>query len=299
MTRVDLSKCPDSKTVEKNINILGRYRCAAPFVIGRSTLGKPVYALAIGRGEESVLYAGAFHGLEWMTSLVLMRFAESLCISLDNRTALAGTDIYRDMKNRRVIIVPVVNPDSVDMAAFGIRAAGRFEEAVREISNGDMSQWQANVRGVDINHNFDAGWEILHQIEQDSGIIGPSCRRYGGAYPESECETRNVTALCRRISFEYAFAFHSQGEEIYWSYGEHTPPASRFMAKLLSAVSGYELSSPEKMASHGGFKDWFIETFSRPAFTIEIGKGKNPLPMGIFESVYSSLLDMLVAGLLL
>lgn len=71
------------------------------------------------------------------------------------------------------------------------------------------------------------------------------------------------------------------------------------MAEILSVSSGYTLCTPDEIASHGGFKDWFIEAFGRPAFTLELGKGKNPLPLSDLDSVYRKAEEMLLIGTIL
>lgn len=71
------------------------------------------------------------------------------------------------------------------------------------------------------------------------------------------------------------------------------------MAQVLASASGYKLASPEGTASHGGFKDWFIDCLHRPAFTIEIGRGKNPLPVEELEPIYARLLEMMLISILL
>ena len=71
------------------------------------------------------------------------------------------------------------------------------------------------------------------------------------------------------------------------------------IASILSNLSNYKLSCPEGLAVGGGFKDWFIEKFNKPAFTIEIGKGKNPLPISDFPDVYAKLEKMLVFSVIL
>ena len=43
-------------------------------------------------------------------------------------------------------------------------------------------------------------------------------------------------------------------------------------------------------------KDWFIQTYRRPGFTIEVGTGENPLPLSQFEEIYTASLPILVAG---
>lgn len=87
--------------------------------------------------------------------------------------------------------------------------------------------------GVDINHNFDAGWETLHQMERESGITGPAPRQYGGPAPESEPETQALVRLCRSHPFRHALAFHSQGKKSFGSMANIRRSAGRMMGKIL------------------------------------------------------------------
>lgn len=92
--------------------------------------------------------------------------------------------------------------------------------------------------------------------------------------------------------------FHSQGEVIYWKYKDFLPKNSLELAKEFAHVSGYELEDTPYNSSFGGLRDWFIKTFNKPAFTIEVGKGTNPLPLSQFSKIYHDNLGILVSGLL-
>ncbi|HPS34514.1 MAG TPA: M14 family zinc carboxypeptidase, partial [Oscillospiraceae bacterium] len=159
--------------------------------------------------------------------------------------------------------------------------------------------WEANNNGVDLNHNFDAGWPELRRLEKDCGIDGPSPRRFGGPFPESEPETRAIISLCHEFNPRQAVSLHSQGEEIYWRYGDTLPKHAEVMAHILAISCNYTLAEPEGIASHGGFKDWFIREFDRPAFTFEIGKGKNPLPVTETPILLKRLSDTLLIAALM
>jgi len=269
--------------------------------IGKSVLGKELLCLELGQNPSAraILYAAGFHAQEWLTGLVLLKFIEQLCGSMETGVPIDGIDPRHIGGDTRLLFVPLVNPDGVDLAINGLEAAGEYRDSVQKISGGDLGGWNANIRGVDINHNFNAGWHILRKKERTFGITEPSLRRYGGLSPESEPETRALTALCRSRNIRHALALHSQGEEIYWRYGKRTPARARLMANVLAAVSEYTLCDPEDIASHGGFKDWFIARFCRPAFTIEMGKGKNPLPLSDFEPVYARVREMLMLAALM
>lgn len=271
---------PDAAAVRQFLaRLQGKYPFLTLKILGESVLGRPIYALQLGECRDRVLFAGAFHGMEWLTCSLLLAFTADLCDALDAGRPLAGIDIRRALLGRGLVIVPCVNPDGVEIALHGADAALDLRDTVLQLAGPDARRWQANARGVDLNHNFDAGWHLLRQLELSAGITGPGPTRYGGSTPESEPETQLLTALCRSVPFRHVVAFHSQGEEIYWQYGANTPKSSGLMARILALTSGYRAEQPEGLASHGGFKDWFIQEFARPGFTVEIGKGQNPLPL--------------------
>lgn len=265
---------------------------------GKSLLNKEIYAFVIGEGKRNIVYVGGTHGLEWLASLLLLKFTENLALAYENQGALAGFNIKDILENRKLIIIPELNPDGIEIAIKGATACGRYRGENFEICKGDFSCWSANARGVDINHNFNADWYTLREAEKEAGIDSPSPRRYGGLFPESEPETAAITRLCRRIPLEMLVTFHSQGEEIYYEYGKNTPEKSLHIAKIFSALTDYTLVKNEGLASSGGLKDWFIEEFKKPAFTIEIGKGENPLPIEDVDGIYGKLEAMMVTGLL-
>ncbi|MBR4728324.1 MAG: M14 family metallocarboxypeptidase [Clostridia bacterium] len=292
---------PQAMTTENQRKLIFSLQTAYPALqvrtVGRSLCGRPIYALEIGRSADPLLIAAGTHGQEWLTCLLALRFAEALLrAQAENRLLwlAEGRSVTRS-----VIIVPCVNPDGVEIALRGPAAAGDYAALVASLLADSDADWNANARGVDINHNFDADWEKLRQLEIASGITGPAPRRYGGEAPESEPETQTLTALCRARLPRMAIALHSQGREIYWRYGEIQPPDSRVLAELFSAASGYRLSDNAGLASYGGFKDWFIAAFNRPGFTVEIGEGTNPLPLTDFPQIWAETLPLLTLAALL
>ena len=285
---------PTVMTAENQRNLIFSLKKAYPFlnvgIIGKSLCSREIYSLSIGKSANPFLIAAGFHGQEWLTSLLALRWAEILLRSKATRTPIWGVDTFNLL--REIVIIPCVNPDGVQIAIEGPSAACRYSQMVADLSSASSELWNANARGVDINHNFNAGWNISRQNEIRSGILGSSPRRYGGPVPESEPETKAIVNFSKIRKPSMAFAVHSQGEEIFWQYGNIIPPRSEAMAKILAAASGYRLVDNTGLASHGGFKDWFIEYFNKPAYTIEIGKGKNPLPLSDFDGIFAKTLPM-------
>lgn len=270
------------------------YPFITPCVISRTSLGRGIFSLTIGNAKNSVLYAGGFHGSEWLTCLALYRFVESICHAIKHDEQFCSVDIKSAFSHLGITVIPCVNPDGVEIAVHGPSSAKTMRRFVESVECDDYSKWNANALGVDINHNFNAGWETLRRMEEENGIHGPSPRQFGGQHPESEAESKALTRLCRLRDFRQVMAVHSQGEELYWKYGENMPAQSYMMAKLIADSCSYTLVNNESLASHGGFKDWFIDEFSRPGFTLEIGKGENPLPVSDLESIYDKIEEALI-----
>ena len=294
-TPLTVPRPPDAAYVRQTVAALcDRYRFLDSVPIGQSACGREIRALLVGQGSHVVCYVAAIHAQEWLTALLLLRLCEELCGALEHGGSLAGVSIARGMHGRSLLFVPVANPDGVEIALHGAQSAGPFASQVQILGGDTHGLWQANARGVDLNHNFNAGFAELQALEQKNGILSPAPRRYGGKAPHSEPETQALVSLCRRARFSHLLALHSQGEEIYWQYGRRTPHRSEMMAHILADACGYRLAQPEGLAVGGGLKDWFITEFDRPAFTVECGKGQNPLPLSDFEPLYRRLREMLV-----
>ena len=268
-------------------------------IIGRSCLGRDITAMKIGSASEYCLIAAAFHGSERITSTILLMFIEDLCNALKHDKSIEGINIKKAFYGRGVIFVPCVNPDGCDMSFKGAKAVSLINSAIGQMCKNDFTHWNANARGVDINHNFKADWENLRKTERNMGIYGPGPTRFGGYKPESEPETIALTELCKTVSIRHALAFHSQGEVIYWDFNGMQPPRAKKMAEIMATSSGYALDTPIGIAHGGGFKDWFISEFNRPGFTVELGKGTNPLPAEIAHEIYDRVREMLVLSIIM
>lgn len=279
------------KTVDR---LCQKYSILHRFIIGKSCAGRDIIALKLGKSADYSLITAAFHGSEHITTNVLLYFLEELCAAVTSGNSLAGVDTRKALIGRGIIFVPRVNPDGCEISIHGAAACADLAESIARICKGDFKHWNANFRGVDINHNFNAMWQELRELERKSGIYGPSPTRYGGPKPESEPETVALTNLCRTGRIRHATALHTQGEVIYWSYGKEKPPRSEKMAEIMATSTGYALDYPVGLAEGGGFKDWFISELKKPAFTVELGKGENPLPINTAYDIYLRVKEMLM-----
>ncbi|HEX3029500.1 MAG TPA: M14 family zinc carboxypeptidase, partial [Clostridia bacterium] len=158
------------------------------------------------------------------------------------------------------------------------------------------SVWKANIQGTDLNLNYPALWDREHQLEIEQGITGPAPRDYGGPAPLSAPESSAMVNFTRLHDFRLVIAYHTQGEVIYYQFQNLQPPESQTIAELFSRASGYAISSNPGEASYAGYKDWFIQDFRRPGYTIEVGRGVNPVPISQFPAIYSQNEEILLLG---
>ncbi|OPJ55560.1 M14 family metallopeptidase [Alkalithermobacter paradoxus] len=278
-------------------NLKSKYEFLEVNTIGNSVLGKKLYCIKLGNGPNKVFYNAAHHALEWITTPLLMKFAETFCYAYSNNKTIKGYDINNIYNQSSLYIVPMVNPDGIDLVINGLNKNNPYYLDLIKWNKGNMDfskNWSANIKGVDLNHNYDASWHLSKTYEIKYGILGPGPTRFCGDYPESEPESRALANFTRKHNFELVLAYHSQGEVIYWNYNNLADERSKKIAQMLSKVSNYPLDETSGIASFGGFKDWFIEKYNKPGYTIEVGMGKNPLPLTQFNKIYNDNEELLI-----
>ncbi|MEH7345525.1 M14 family metallopeptidase [Bacillus sp. JJ1532] len=267
-----------------------------PFIkintIGNTVLGKPIQEIRLGKGTKKVHFNASFHANEWITSGILMALLNHFLLSLTNVKPIRGLQTMPLYQSVDISIVPMVNADGVNLVINGPTEDVR--ERVIGINRGssNFSGWKANIRGVDLNDQFPAKWETEKERSPEKS---PAPRDYPGSAPLTEPEAIAMAELTRSRQFNRALAFHTQGEEFYWGYEGMEPPESSVLAREFARVSGYR--SVQYIESYAGYKDWFIKEFRRPGFTIELGKGINPLPLSQFDEIFEEVLGIYLAAL--
>ncbi|MGI6160938.1 MAG: M14 family metallopeptidase [Christensenellales bacterium] len=290
-----------SDMLRLNIDALER---RYPFIevssIGSSVLGKDIYLLKIGRGQTEVFYNASHHANEWITTPVVIKFLEDYARAYATGGAINGIPAATLYDSRTLYIAPMINPDGVDLVTGQIKpgtAAYNSAYAIRGDSIPFPSGWKANIRGVDINVNYPAEWELAREEKFAQGFTRPGPRDYVGPYPLSEPESRAAAAFTRMHNFRLVLAYHTQGGVIFWTFMDYDPPDAGRIGREFERVSGYSLAIPDVYSSYAGYKDWFIQEFNMPGYTIEAGQGVNPLPISQFPEIYEENRGILVTGL--
>lgn len=149
---------------------------------------------------------------------------------------------------------------------------------------------------MDLNLQFPAGWEQARQIKFSQGFITPAPRDFVGFGPLTEPESLAIYNFTLTHNFRLVLAYHSQGEVIFWQFQNYNPPRAREIGEAFEQTSGYSLEETPFNSSFAGYKDWFIQNYNRPGYTVEVGLGVNPLPISQFDKIYNDNLGILVLG---
>lgn len=115
----------------------------------------------------------------------------------------------------------------------------------------------------------------------------------------TEPESLAIYNFTLNHNFRLILAYHSQGEVIFWQFQNYRPPRAREIGESFERASGYTLSDTPFNSSFAGYKDWFIQNYNRPGYTIEVGLGVNPLPISQFNKIYNDNLGILALGAVL
>lgn len=291
-----------------NINLKG-FQSKFPFLeqgnIGYSVLGQGLKYIKFGRGNKQIFYSASIHANEWINSILLMKFLENLSLAYLNNSTIWGVPASYLFNNYSLYIVPMVNPDGVDLVVGNLAKHNpqKYEYTKRLSQNYPQvpfpQGWKANINGIDLNLQFPAEWETARKNKFAHGYTKPGPRDYVGTGPLVAQEALALYNFTLQKSFSLILAYHTQGETIYWKFLNYLPPNSYEIGRHFSQVSGYLLESTPYTSGFAGYKDWFIQNYKLPGYTIESGLGENPLPISQFQDIYSKNIGILILGMLL
>ena len=127
----------DNYTYEKMMEYLNRltlHLSVYPFifkhVIGNSVMGKSINELQIGSGTKEVHVNGSFHANEWITAPVILRFLNQYALSLTNNIPIRGLFVLPLYNATKLSLVPMVNPDGVNLVINGALSAENHRQEV-------------------------------------------------------------------------------------------------------------------------------------------------------------------------
>ena len=262
--------------------------------LGKTVDGRELYRVIVGNpnAPKKILVHAGIHAREYIVCKVAMRQVASLLEMQKTGKTYGGKSIAQMLENTCIHFVPMVNPDGISLVQYGIGGIG--SEALRA-SIMDMAKrenvtdyasyfrlWKNNARGVNLNKNFDANWE---QTVDRKGY--PSKDEYKGSAAESEMESKALADLQRKENFKCTLSYHTQGEVIYWYFGEGSyVNDARRLAEIVHKNSNYAIIDYYNENHAGGFKDFTERKLNVPSVTIECGKGTSPVPEQQIDKIW-------------
>ena len=259
--------------------------------IGKSVLGKKINFLKLGNGKKKILINASHHGNEWISSLVIMMFVEKyLQLKINYVDNYKSYNVNELWKNSTLFVVPMVNPDGVELAIHGNNLEMSSEYQKMWINyEGKFECWKANIRGVDLNLNYPYGFEQAKINKAKKGVVSPGPRDYTGENPLSEPETIAMYDFTKLNKFDITISLHSQGKEIYWDAGKDKMEEAYKLGAFFEKVSGYKLTKPQYESSFAGYKDWSVHELKNIGYTIELGQGEEgkSLDLKQADTIYS------------
>ena len=299
-TDVPMTSALCSQTIDE---IVRTYPLCRSEVLTTTAFGRPVKTLVIGSGGRKVIFTAAHHANEWITTPVLLKFVEELAAAERTGGTLYGVPAKTILTNTTIYTVPMVNPDGVDLVTGAIpEESYQFEAALGLAENYPgipfPSGWKANLLGVDLNLQYPAGWLEARRIKYAQGYNRPGPRDFVGRAPFSQREAVALAGYTEVIDPALVLAYHTQGQVIYWQFRDYQVPGARELGEEFARISGYALENTPYESAFAGYKDWFIQDFRRPGYTIEVGTGENPLPLSQFDQIYHDNVGILVTAAL-
>lgn len=294
-------------TSASNQQMIGDLMRTYPFcrteTIATTAFQRPISTLVIGNGPRKVLFTAAHHANEWITALVLLKFAEVFAQAIQTGGTIGGENARALAEKATVYMIPLVNPDGVDLVTGALQPGNIQYDLARRLAQDYPTipfpnGWKANLLGVDLNLQYPAGWLKAREIKFSQGYTSPGPRDYVGRAPLNQLETRALAEFTEFLDPELILAYHTQGKEIYWQFQDIVVPGTEELGQKMAQASGYTLANVPYGSGFAGYKDWFLQNFRRPGYTIEAGSGENPLPLSQFQEIYQDNLPILILGIL-
>ncbi len=240
--------------------------------IGTSVEGRDIPVFNLGKGDRKILICASMHAREYVSTNFVMYMAEQYCRGYAAKEWYAGLSYRKLLDNVCFVIVPMLNPDGVNLAQNGLENA-ELRDKIEQMELVDTYQdgvyaWKANINGVDLNRNWPYNWA------EDEKVKVPASANYNGTGPCTEPEVIAMKELIDSTAFYMLCSFHTSGEVIYWIDSSNSQQLANRLAPTVSRIAnfiGYRMLGYENISKFGGYMvNYARATYERPCFTVEL-----------------------------
>lgn len=257
---------------------------------GKSVKGRTIWSVTLGKGQKNVIVTGSLHASEWITTPVLLKTMEAYAQDYYRGASVNGEPVKHILDNYSFTFFPMVNPDGVTLVLEGADAFPNRKEALLAMNprGDDFSRWKANIRGVDLNRNYNVRWGLP---VTGSAAHEPNYAFYGGAEPESEPETKVIVDWMRRHNPVLLLDYHSYGDILFWYYLQTGAvlERDRRIVQAMRDYSGYRMEAvaPSVLPS-STLTYWGSAAVKIPSICVELGnRPPNYLRMRDVSGIFS------------
>lgn len=219
-------------------------------VLTKTADSNNVYCIRLGNenAKKKVLIQSTMHAREWLNSQLVMKMAERCC-KYYYSGKYNGTAYNKLFNKVCVYIVPMLNPDGVNISQYGLKRikSSSLKKLVKRLGRGSYSRWKANARGVDLNRNFNAGFRKNNSRGTKRGREG-----YSGPYALSERETKALAKLIDQINPKAVINYHEAGKVIYYTRNSS-------LLRLVRQKTGYRPISESISGANGSLGDYLTK----------------------------------------
>jgi hypothetical protein len=215
-----------------------RMVCHTTQSIGTSIQGRPIIAYVFGSGSTTMLFTGAIHGNEVSAKRLMDNWINELEAKVDQIPA-----------GRRVVIIPVVNPDGYVLGS------------------------RANARGVDLNRNWDVSdWQADITNTANQPLPGG-----GGSAPMSEPETQALAAFTQSTRPRLTMSFHAKAAVVIGNQAADSVSLATEYARITGYYQGTGQSSTIfAYQITGTYDDWILEKLGLASVLVELSSATDP-----------------------
>lgn len=285
--------------------------------IGTTLDQRAIYQAIIGNANASrhVIVYYALEGTDYIDTVLAMNQLEAYCKARKSGTTYKNHPLDSIFADVCVHVIPMANPDGVSICQYGVDALRTDEAraALQAAYDADVAAgittdpmetyvltYSANANGVDLNNNFDIGWE-----EYTAGPAAPSTSGYKGSAAMSEQETQALVNLAGSVSTAAVIGYGTNGQTVEYGYGYEGPAAQGVagvtnigfdgLVTALTGKTGYTAAEMPKYdaTNAGGASEYFMYVMNIPAVTIKSGTGDIPLNETQMSSVWQANSDVL------